>query len=92
MKELDNEKDKYVDGLMDRHRDKQIDKLGVQIHTSVDWGTPRRSRHSTRLGAPLGGQACDDAPDLCTRPNPYSALAGPRTHAPRFKLRTVMPG
>ena len=23
MKELDNEKDKYVDGLMDRHRDKQ---------------------------------------------------------------------
>ena len=26
MKELDNEKDKYVDGLMDRHRDKQRDK------------------------------------------------------------------
>ena len=52
MKELDNEKDKYVDGLMDRHRDKQIDKIGVQIHTSVDWGTPRCSARSTRLGAP----------------------------------------
>ena len=36
MKELDNEKDKYIDGLMDRHRDKQINKIGVQILTSTD--------------------------------------------------------
>ena len=36
MKELDNEKDKYVDGLMDRHRDKQIDKIGVPILPSVE--------------------------------------------------------